>query len=338
MTGGAGGSGGSDFVPATDVQMDELRRKSRVWHHVTQGQRMGTWQKRHGDYKLRCNYCKHVWQGNLFKARLHFTQLKRCAAATMDVFVDIWNHTEYEFDDRHHRGIMAYMREHDIADRRAVDVHQGSGRGRTGGTQSRPQERDAVEEVEEFLAEEARRAEARGGEEGGGAGPTPDMSGEDVVMTARGKMPVESGVEGVPQGSKRQRQSRLDEVYDPDGQAGFRDTFLQWAYHAGIPFASFRRQSWLRHKKQLASMPRGVPPVYPSFKDIGGAGIDEQRGKVAAMLREGGSGGGGGGRETDGGGEGRRETMAEERSLMLRMREGAMAEEGERETMWREVY
>ncbi|GBG75371.1 hypothetical protein CBR_g20000 [Chara braunii] len=204
----------------------------------------------------------------------------------MDVFVDIWNHTEYEFDDRHHRGIMAYMREHDITDRRAMDVHQGSGRGRTGGTQSRPQERDAVEEVEEFLAEEARRAEARGSEEGGAAGPAPDMPGEDVVMTARGKMPVESGVEGVPQGRKRQRRSRLDEVYNPDGQAGFRDTFLQWAYDDGIPFAAFRRQSWLRHKKQLASMPRGVRPVYPSFKDIGGAGIDEQRGKVAAMLRE----------------------------------------------------
>ncbi|GBG80905.1 hypothetical protein CBR_g31461 [Chara braunii] len=197
--------------------------------------------------------------GNLFKAQRHFTQLKRYAAATIDVFVDIWNHREYEFDQRNHRGIMAYMREHDIADRRAV---------------------------EEFLVEEAGRAEAGGSEEGGGAGPSPDLSGEDLVMTARGKRPVESGVEGVPQGRKRQRQSRLDEVYDPDGQAGFRDTFLQWAYNAGILFAAFRRQSWIRHKKQLAAMPRGVRPVYPSFKDIGGAGIDEQRGKVAAMLRE----------------------------------------------------
>ncbi|GBG64913.1 hypothetical protein CBR_g48661 [Chara braunii] len=256
MTWGAGGSGDGDFVPATDVQMDELRRKSRVWRHVMQGQRMGTWQKRHGNYKLRCNYCKHVWQGTLFKAQRHFTQLKRCAATTMDVFVDIWNHTEYEFDERHHRGIMAYMREHNIADRRAVDVHQGSGRGRTGGTQSRPRERDAVEEVEEFLAEEARRAEARGGEEGGGAGPARDLPGENVVMTARGKMQVESGVEGVPQGAQETAAVKT-------GQG-----------------------SWLRHKKQLASMARGVRPVYPSFKDIGGAGIDEQRGKVAAMLRE----------------------------------------------------
>ncbi|GBG90644.1 hypothetical protein CBR_g50992 [Chara braunii] len=208
MTGGAGGSGGNNFVPASDVVMDELRRKSRVWRHVTQGQRMGTWEKRHGDNKLRCNYCKHVWQGNLFKAQRHFTQLKRCTAVMMDVFVDIWNHTDYEFENQHHRGIVAYMREHDTVDRRVVDTH------------------------------------------------------------------------------KRQRLSTLDEVYDPDGQAAFRDTFLQWCYDSAIPFNAFRRQSWYRHKKALAAMSRGVRPVYPSFKDIGGGGTANQRGKVAAMLRE----------------------------------------------------
>ncbi|GBG62261.1 hypothetical protein CBR_g29869 [Chara braunii] len=274
MTGGAGGSGGTDFVPASDVQMDELRRKSRVWRHVTQGQRLGTWEKRHGDYKLHCNYCKHVLQGNLFKAQRHFTQLKRCAAATIDVFVDIWNHTDYEFDKRHHRSIVAYMREHDIADRRAVDVQRGSGRGRTGASQSQPEERDPVDDVQEFLDEEARRAEAR---EGGGTGATPDLAGEKVVMTARGssaavhhkgdapgavgKRPVGSRVEGVPQVRKRQRQSTLDEVYDPDGQAAFRDTFLQWAYDSGIPFAALRRRSWYRHKKALTAMSRGVRPI-----------------------------------------------------------------------------
>ncbi|GBG59622.1 hypothetical protein CBR_g49887 [Chara braunii] len=178
------------------------------------------------------------------------------------------------------------MRERDITDRRVVDVHRGSCRGRTGGTQSRPQERDPVEEVQEFLDEEARRAVAGGIEEGGGTGTPLDLPGEEVVMTAREKRPVESGGEGVPHACKRQRQSRLDEMYDPDGQAGFRDTFLQWVYDFGIPFAAFRGQSWLRHKKQLASMPRRVRPVYPSFKDIGGDGIVDQRGKVAAMLRE----------------------------------------------------
>ncbi|GBG92718.1 hypothetical protein CBR_g56857 [Chara braunii] len=300
MTGGAGGSGGNDFVPASDVQMYELRRKWRVWRHVTQGQRLGTWEKRHGDYKLRCNYCKHVWQRNLFKAQCHFTQLKGCAAATMAVFVDIWNHTDYEFGKRHHRGIVAYMREHDIADGRVVDVQRGSGRGRTGASQSQPEERDPVDEVQEFLDEEAKRAGAR---EGGGTGAAPDLAGEEVVMIARGssaahhqegdapgaagKRPVASGVEGVLQVRKRERQSTLDEVYDPDGQAAFRDTFLQWAYDSGIPFAAFRRQSWYRHKKALAAMSRGVRPVHPSFKDIEDGGIDDQWGKVAAMLREG---------------------------------------------------
>ncbi|GBG76364.1 hypothetical protein CBR_g22111 [Chara braunii] len=127
--------------------MDELRTKSRVSRHVTQGQRLGTWEKRHGDYKLHNNYCKHVCQGNLYKSQRHFTQLKRCAAAMMDMFVDIWNHTDYEFNQRHHRGIVAYMREHDIADRQAVDVQRGSGKGRTGASQPRPQERDPVDEL-----------------------------------------------------------------------------------------------------------------------------------------------------------------------------------------------
>ncbi|GBG80081.1 hypothetical protein CBR_g30448 [Chara braunii] len=214
MTGGAGGSGGTDFVPASDVKMNELRRKSRVWRHVTQGQRLGIWEKRHA-----------------------------CLAG--------------EF------------------------------------------ERDPVDEVQEFLDEEARRA--GGMEVGGGTSTTPDLEGEVVVMTARGssaahhhegdalgragKRPVDSGAEGMSQARKRQRQSTLDEVYDPDGQAAFRDSFLQWAYDAGIPFAAFRRQLWYRHKKALAAMLRGVRPIYPSFNDIG-VGIDDQRGKVAAVLRE----------------------------------------------------
>ncbi|GBG81289.1 hypothetical protein CBR_g31964 [Chara braunii] len=217
----------------------------------------------------------------------------------MDVFVDLWNHTDYEFEKRHHRGIVAYMREHDIVDRGAVDVQRGSGRGRTGASQSQAEELDPVDEVERFLDEQAKRAEVG---EGGGTAAAEDLSGEEVVMTARGrsaahhhkgdspgpagKRPVGSGVEGVPQAHKRQRQSTLDEVYDPDGQAAFRDTFLQWCYDSGIPFAAFRRPSWYRHKKALAAMSRGVRPVYPSFKDIGDGGIDDQRGKVAAMLRE----------------------------------------------------
>ncbi|GBG84106.1 hypothetical protein CBR_g37981 [Chara braunii] len=120
---------------------------------------------------------------------------------------------------------MAYMREHDIVDRQAVEVQRGSGRGRTGASQSQAEELDLVDEVERFLDEQARRAEAG---EGGRTAAAEDLPGEEVVMTARGrsaghrhegdapgpagKRPVGSGVEGVPQAHKRQRQSTLDEV------------------------------------------------------------------------------------------------------------------------------
>ncbi|GBG87386.1 hypothetical protein CBR_g45443 [Chara braunii] len=171
----------------------------------------------------------------------------------------------------------------------------------TGETQSRPQERDPVEEVQEFLDETARQAEAGGVEEGGGTGTTPDLSGAEVVMTTRGssvddhhdgdargragKRPVESGVEGVPQACNRQRQFRLDEVYDQDAQAGFRDTVLQWVYDSGIPFAAFRRHSWLRHRavdRHASQSPVSLSIVQGHWDD----GIVDQRGKFTRILRE----------------------------------------------------
>ncbi|GBG91705.1 hypothetical protein CBR_g53519 [Chara braunii] len=67
MSQGAEGSGGNAFIPVSDADMAKLRRALCVWKYVTQGQRAGTREKMHGDRKLRCNLCEHVWQGDVSK-------------------------------------------------------------------------------------------------------------------------------------------------------------------------------------------------------------------------------------------------------------------------------
>ncbi|GBG66853.1 hypothetical protein CBR_g70730 [Chara braunii] len=251
--------------------MAKLRRASCVWKYVTLGQPVGTWDKFHGDRKLRCNLCKHLWQRNQSKATRHFCQLKKCRVAQFDVLVDIWNDTDYRFDDRHHASIRTYMEEHDIRDSRAVAG------GRTGAdpcTAGRDDVQDVLDEMEE-----------REGVE---------LPGEEVVMTSRGEDPdMRKGKRAMGETDwaatrlgKRVRQSKIDEVYTANKQSVFNDKFLQWIYDSGILFNAFRRQSWREVRKAADELPRGVWMRFPSFKEIGGDGVPEQRAKVASLLRE----------------------------------------------------
>ncbi|GBG92046.1 hypothetical protein CBR_g54300 [Chara braunii] len=205
---------------------------------------MGIWEKMHGDRKLRCNLCKHLWQGNQSKVARHFCQLKKCPVAQFDVLVDIWNDTDYKFDFRHHRSIRVYMEEHDIKDSRAV----------AGGARSRASPSTAGrDEIQDVLDE----AEEREGVE---------LPGEEVIMTSRGedparrqgKRPMGEADQAATRPGKRVRQSKIDEVYDADKQSIFNDKFLQWIYDSGIPFNAFRRQSWTEVRKAAEEMPRGV--------------------------------------------------------------------------------
>ncbi|GBG68194.1 hypothetical protein CBR_g2746 [Chara braunii] len=191
-SGAAGGSGGNEFRPASDATIASLRSKSAIWKHVTQGQLVGTWEKMHGDHKLRCNYCKFIYQGNQSKAPRHFTQPKKCKQAPLSVLADIWNKTRYKFDPRHEEGILRYIEEMRIADARSLSG-RGTQRRQPGGGFGADRDddmMDAVDEVEAFLDREARREvdAMRGTAEVGGEGGSspPHLRGEEVVMTARG--------------------------------------------------------------------------------------------------------------------------------------------------------
>ncbi|GBG81904.1 hypothetical protein CBR_g34087 [Chara braunii] len=257
--------------------------KSHIWKHVTQGQKVGTWEKMHGDHTLRCNYCKAVFQGNQSKAARHFTQPKRCKQASMSVLVDIWNKTDYKFDDRHEGGIRQYMEEQGIVDARSLPERGTQTRQAGGGGRSHRDEdimnQSAVDEVEAFLDRQARREADAMQRTGGGC------RNAEKRERGRGKRGVDEVDDDIPaQGRKRPRQMTIDEVYDGDAQQRARSTFLQWVYDAGIPFRAFWRSSWRRHRKAVAKLPRGVRMVYPSFKEIGGSGVIEERNAVASML------------------------------------------------------
>ncbi|GBG72373.1 hypothetical protein CBR_g11951 [Chara braunii] len=270
-SGGGGGLGGSDFIPVSDAEMAKLRRASCVWKYVTLGQPVGTWDKFHGDRKLRCNLCKHLWQRNQSKAARYFCQLKKCRVAQFDVLVDIWNDTDYRFDDRHHASIRAYMEEHGIRDSRAV---AGGRIGADPCTAGKDDVQDVLDEMEE-----------REGVE---------LPGEEVVMTScgedpdmrKGKRAMGETDRAATRPGKRVHQSKNDEVYTADKQSVFNDKFLQWIYDSGIPFNAFRRQSWREVRKAADELPRGVQMRFPSFKEIGRDGVPEQRAKVASLLRE----------------------------------------------------
>ncbi|GBG92562.1 hypothetical protein CBR_g56035 [Chara braunii] len=147
-TGGARGTAGRGFVPQSDREMARLRRGNSIWNFVTAGELVGDQSKMHGDRKLRCNFCNHVWQGNETKAARHFTQPKYCKIAGMRVLVDIWNNTGYMFVDKTAQRVQRWMADEGIRDTRST----------TGGQRPRADEAER-DEMQDFLdAQEGARA------------------------------------------------------------------------------------------------------------------------------------------------------------------------------------
>ncbi|GBG81711.1 hypothetical protein CBR_g32703 [Chara braunii] len=181
MTGGAGtsGTGGSavaGFIAQSEREMAKLRRGNLVWNFVTAGQHVGNQAKMHGDRKLRCNFCGHLFQGNAGKAARHFTQAKYCKAAGMRVFAEIWNGTDYTFKPATARRVQRWMADEGVRDTRAA-----------AGGQRQQMDEGERDEIQDALDEE------EGLEGGVGEGGTadeavgdPDLPGEEVVMTSRG--------------------------------------------------------------------------------------------------------------------------------------------------------
>ncbi|GBG89844.1 hypothetical protein CBR_g49694 [Chara braunii] len=252
---GAGGSGGAQFNPLSEKEMVKLRRGNIVWNFVTAGQYVGDQSKMHGERKLRCNLCGHLFQGGSSKAARHFTQSKFCKAGGMRVLMELWNDTDYTFVSSTAQRVQRWMEDEGIRDTRAP----------AGGQRQRMDdaERDDIQDA--LDEEEGREGGAREGavaDEADEAVREPNLPGEEVVMTSRGvggagpgtrapRAEVErarrekrtmgqAGIEVPDTGrEKRARQTTIDEMYARENLAEFTNVWLQRIYVKKLPFNAF---------------------------------------------------------------------------------------------------
>ncbi|GBG66087.1 hypothetical protein CBR_g55430 [Chara braunii] len=301
-TSGTGGSAGGGFIAQSEREMAKLRQGNVVWNFVTKGQHVGNQAKMHGDRKLRCNFCGHLFQGNAGKATRHFTQSKQCKAAGMRVLAEIWNDTNYTFKPATTRWVQRWMADEGVRDTRVA----------AGAQQQRMDEEESGErdDVQDALDEEEGLKGGVG--EGGKADEAvgdPHLPGEEVVMTSRGvsragpaprapraklesarreKRPVGEGDVEVRETAreKRARQTTIDEMYDKENLAEFHDAWLQWIYTKGLAFNAFRGPEFQRVRRAAERVPRTVQFRFPSYRVTAGTEIPSQRGKVASMVSE----------------------------------------------------
>ncbi|GBG80172.1 hypothetical protein CBR_g30538 [Chara braunii] len=213
----------------------------------------------HMDRKLRCNLCKHIWQGNVSKAARHFVQKKRCHTTMMDMLVDIWNGRDYTFASENVSSILSYMEDKGIRDARSV-----MGRPWT----RVPPSTTSGDEVQDVLDEADERKMCAQSHEGAGLSGGVDFKGEEVVLTLCGAGPKEKGKrkvvdgDGVPTApGKRVRKSWIDEVYNAEKLSKFCDKFLQWVYDVDISFNAFKRPPW-RKRAKVATLLREVREAF----------------------------------------------------------------------------
>ncbi|GBG79004.1 hypothetical protein CBR_g28717 [Chara braunii] len=301
-TSSAGGSGGAHFILLSEREMAKLRRGNLVWSFVTTGQYVGDHLKMHGDRKLRCNLCGHLFQGGSSKVARHFTQSKYCKAGGMRVLAELWNGTGYTFVPSTAQRVQRWMADEGIRDTRPP----AGGQGQRMDDGERDEIQDALDE------EEGREGEIGKGvvaDEADEAVEQPDLPGEEVVMMSRGvcrggpaprasrpelerprreKRAVgEADVEVRDTGrEKRARQTTIEEMYDKEKLAEFTDAWLQWIYAKGLPFNTFRGPEFQRVWQATERVPRTIQFRFPSYRVTAGAGIPSQRAKVATMVSE----------------------------------------------------
>ncbi|GBG88013.1 hypothetical protein CBR_g46384 [Chara braunii] len=233
------------FVPVKDDDQREVIRRCCIFKYLTKGQ---TLESCKGNFKMKCRFCdKPPFQGSQARGAEHFTK-GRCPKVTPEVLVDIWNTTQYPFDQRRERQVRDYMEYRGIRNNREVGVGVSED-----------------DEVQDVLDREG--VDNEGGQCGG------EDDEMDTGAEGGGEGPTEDGV-------------RLDEMYDPEWQTTFDHLFLQWWYIGGVPFKRARMPEYRALTRHLQNMPRGMKPTLPQFKRIAGSGIQEERAYIADKLRD----------------------------------------------------
>ncbi|GBG68015.1 hypothetical protein CBR_g1135 [Chara braunii] len=290
------------FVLVKDDDQREAIRRCCVFKYLTKGQMLESCK---GNFKMmKCRFCDQPpFQGSQARGAEHFTK-GRCPKVTPEVLVDIWNTTQYPFDQRRERQVRDYMEYRGIRNNREVGVGVGED-----------------DEVHDVLDQEGADSEGGrcGGEddemdtgaEGEGEGPTEDGGEDDVQelgaslqggslkarrtahqtrtrapMDGRGKRRADTAPAARVPDPKRLKQVRLDEMYDPEWQTTFDHLFVQWWYIGGVPFERARMPEYRALTRHLQNMPRGMKSTLPQFKRIAGSGIQEKRAYIADKLRD----------------------------------------------------
>ncbi|GBG81270.1 hypothetical protein CBR_g31942 [Chara braunii] len=184
---------------------------------------------------MECKLCGWGFQGRQSKAAQHFTIKNNCAKVTKEQLAEIWNKTNYPFDQSHHRKIIDFLRS-----RRFRDNRNTSGREQAG------------EDYDD--SEQERRAA-----EGGGDDSDSDSQDMDVwreAVRARGKM----------RGDKAVAEDSTPDEHDDDDDQGADlwaslDGGLMTAGRRGQEGAAKAMKDAVQSKKRKRKATTPAPPL-----------------------------------------------------------------------------
>ncbi|GBG86466.1 hypothetical protein CBR_g41461 [Chara braunii] len=254
------------FLPVKDDDQREAIRLCCIFKYLTKGQ---TLESCKGNFKMKCRFCdKPPFQGSEAWGAEHFTK-GRCPKVTPEVLVDIWNTTQYPFDQRRERQVLDYMEYRGIRNNREVGVGVS--------------EDDEVQDVLDREGADSEGGQCGGeddemdtGAEGEGEGPTED-DGEDDVQE------LGASLQG---GSLKARctahQTRTRAPMDGRGKRRA-DT----APAARVPDPKQGEDARVQGPHEtFAEHAPGHGAYFDQFKRIAGSGIQEEPAYIADKLRD----------------------------------------------------
>ncbi|GBG73720.1 hypothetical protein CBR_g17061 [Chara braunii] len=159
------------FVPVSKDKQRAAELKFCGFKWITKGQ---TLPSSNGNFLMECKLCGEGFQGSQTKAAAHFTIKNNCPKVFVEQLAEIWNKTNYTFDQSHCQKILDFLKSRGYRDIRCT-----SGREQAG-------------EEEEDSEDERRGAEGRADDDDSDM-PTMDVRRE--VDRARGKMKGEKAVD-----------------------------------------------------------------------------------------------------------------------------------------------
>ncbi|GBG69785.1 hypothetical protein CBR_g4616 [Chara braunii] len=276
------GRGEQQFVPVSKDKQREAELKFCGFKWITKGQILPD---SNGNFLMECKLCGRGFQGSESKAAQHFTIKNNCAQVTAEQLAEIWNKTNYPFDQSHHRKIIDFLRS-----RLGREARGGARQGKDEGEKavaedSTPDEHDDDNDDDDdqdadlgASLDVGLMAAGRRGQEGAA------KAMKDTVQSKTRKRKATTPAPPLPKKGKVLQQTSMTETFDPAWQRDFTNEFLQWWYVNGIPFEATRRPEYQRVRKRLLECPPYTHPELPTHRLIFGDGITQQQRVVAEMV------------------------------------------------------